>query len=138
MYCMVGTIKGKFCNCDMNRTTVFCSKATMRATQNDKSYYTKLQSVLHKIINRTTLNYTNLQIRVQILLHKTIYLAMYTLSYFYRFVAAKLSLCKARTEILKNAGYLALPLSIIIAVAWFSTYTIRYIIHIIYARILLH
>ena len=39
---------------------------------------------------------------------------------------------------LKNASYLALPLSVLIAVAWFSTYTIRYIIHIcIHVRIII-
>ena len=37
---------------------------------------------------------------------------------------------------LKNARYLALPLSIFIAVAWFSTYTTRYIIH-YYIRIII-
>ena len=32
----VGTKKGNVCNCTTNRTTVFCSKDTIRITQNNK------------------------------------------------------------------------------------------------------
>ena len=53
----------------MNRTTVFCSKATY------------VQCVLHKITNSTTngttVNYKWYYTKLQIALHKTTYLEMY-------------------------------------------------------------
>ena len=62
------------------------------------------------------------------------------MTFLYRFVVAKPSLRKARTEMLKNVGYLALPLSILIAVAWFSTYVycmIRILFIFVYVHIII-
>ena len=53
----VGVKKGNVLLLHYENTTILCTLTTMRTTRNYKSYYRKLQIVLHKTTDCTTQNY---------------------------------------------------------------------------------